>query len=139
MARKKRNLVYTLALDPAGATGHRNLAKMLVSSLLRTRFSGDILVFHNSPAPLFMVAREGVREVRMKVPAKAGKNGGFVTYAQSCKHAVAEHIVEARWLSPQELQGQQVFPAVLNERYAADRARGFSAAIRVRLREMHFW
>ena len=92
MAGKKRNLVYTLALDPAGATGHRNLAKMLVSSLLRTRFSGDILVFHNSPAPLFMVAREGVREVRMKVPAKAGKNGGFVTYAQSCKHAVAEHI-----------------------------------------------
>ena len=87
-----RNLVYTLALDPPGTTGHRNLAKMLVSSLLRTRFSGDILVFHNSPAPLFMVARHGVREVRMKVPAGAGKNGGFVAYAQSCKHAVAKHI-----------------------------------------------
>lgn len=87
-----RNLIYTLALDPAGATGHRNLAKMLVSSLLRTRFSGDILVFHNSPAPLFMVARHGVREVAMKVPSSAGRNGGFVAYAQSCKHAVARHI-----------------------------------------------
>ena len=92
-----KNLVYTLALDPAGATGHRNLAKMLVSSLLRTRFSGDILVFHNSPAPLFMVARHGVREVRMKVPATAGKNGGFVAYAQSCKHAVAAHIDAAAY------------------------------------------
>lgn len=92
-----KNLVYTLALDPPGTTGHRNLAKMLVSSLLRTRFSGDILVFHNAPAPLFMVARQGVREVRMEVPARAGKNGGFVPYAQSCKHAVAGHIDAAAY------------------------------------------
>ena len=66
-----RNLIYTLALDYVETTAHRNLAKLLVSSLLRTRFSGDILVFHTSPAPLFMVAREGVREVVLDVPAEA--------------------------------------------------------------------
>ena len=92
-----RNLVYTLALDPAGQTGHRNLAKMLVSSLLRTRFTGDILVFHNSPLPLYMVAREGVREVNMGVPKKVGPAHQFVAYAQSCKHAVARHIDAAAY------------------------------------------
>jgi hypothetical protein len=47
-----RHLVYTLALDPAGAMEHRNMAKLLVSSLLRSGFTGDIVVFHNSPHPL---------------------------------------------------------------------------------------
>jgi hypothetical protein len=87
-----RNLVYTLALDLDSETGHRNLAKLLVSSLLRTRFSGDILVFHNSPAPLFMVSRQGVREVQLDV-AEAGENPlEFMGRAQSHKHAVASHI-----------------------------------------------
>lgn len=44
MPRARRNLVYTVAIDRPGQTGHRNMAKMLVSSLLRTRFSGDIMV-----------------------------------------------------------------------------------------------
>ena len=92
-----RNLVYTLALDPKGQTGHRNLAKMLVSSLLRTRFTGDIMVFHNSPLPLYMVAREGVREVQMGVPKKVGPALEFVAYAQSCKHAVTKHIDAAAY------------------------------------------
>jgi hypothetical protein len=97
MARTGRNLVYTVALDRGGQTGHRNMAKMLVSSLLRTRFSGDILVFHNSPAPLFMVAREGVREVRLRVPDDFGPDENFVAYAQSCKHGVASHIDTAAY------------------------------------------
>ena len=65
---------------------------MLVSSLLRTRFSGDIMVFHNSPSPLFMVAREGVREVHLRVQEGGWPDGDFVAYAQSCKHGVAAHI-----------------------------------------------
>ena len=66
MDRMGRHLVYTLALDMGGATAHRNMAKLLVSSLLRTRFDGDIVVFHNSPHPLFMVPRKGVREVALQ-------------------------------------------------------------------------
>jgi hypothetical protein len=91
-----RNLVYTLALDRAGETGHRNLAKLLVSSLLRTRFSGDILVFHNSSSPLFMLAREGVREVRIDLPEN-GCARAFGGLAQSSKHAVAAQIAAARY------------------------------------------
>lgn len=87
-----RNLVYTVALDPGGSTGHRNLAKLLVSSLLRTRFSGDILVFHNARAPLFMVPREGVREMSLEMPELLEKDGDFAGFAQSCKHRVGRHL-----------------------------------------------
>src|SRR5688572_11102853 len=87
-----KNLIYTIALDRPGETGHRNLAKLLVSSLLRTRFSGDILVFHTTPYPLFMVARAGVREVQVKLPRKLPKEYGFVALAQSFKHEVADQI-----------------------------------------------
>ena len=97
MPRARRNLVYTVAIDRPGQTGHRNMAKMLVSSLLRTRFSGDIMVFHNSPAPLFMVARAGVREVKMPAPTRIRTDQQFVMHAQSCKHGVAEHIDTAAY------------------------------------------
>ncbi len=92
MLPQPRHLVFTLAFDPPGETGHRNLAKMLVSSLLRTRFSGDIVVFHNSPAPLFLVARAGVREVRVEAPVADAKSGAFAGKAQSGKHAVAAQL-----------------------------------------------
>ena len=92
-----RNLVYTVALDQEGATGHRNLAKMLVSSLLRTRFNGDITVFHNSPLPLFMVSRAGVEEVRIDTPDADIGNGAFARFAQSAKHSVAGQIDHTRY------------------------------------------
>lgn len=63
-----RHLIYTIALDhPPGARGHRTMAKMLVLSLLRTGFDGDIMVLKNSPEPLFLVARKGVREMLIDV------------------------------------------------------------------------
>ena len=87
----KRHLAYTLALDnPPGAVGHRTMAKFLVLSLLRTRFSGDIVVFRNSPAPLFMVPRAHVREVFVETEAPDGEQ--FWDYAQSWKFRVREHL-----------------------------------------------
>ena len=86
-----RHLAYTLALDnPPGAVGHRTMAKFLVLSLLRTRFSGDIVVFRNSPAPLFMVPRAHVREVFVETDAPDGED--FWDYAQSWKFRVREHL-----------------------------------------------
>jgi hypothetical protein len=93
----RKNLVYTVALDRPGETGHRNMAKLLVSSLLRTRFSGDIVVFHTTPYPLFMVAREGVREVQVQLPRKVPKDGAFVGFAQSFKHEIADQIDTAEY------------------------------------------
>jgi hypothetical protein len=66
------------------------MAKFLVLSLLRTRFSGDIVVFKNTPEPLFMVPRAGVREIFIK--AKPPKKQKFWDYAQSWKFRVRHHI-----------------------------------------------
>ncbi len=85
------NLVYTIALDhPPGSVGHRTMAKFLVLSLLRTRFSGDIVVFKNTKAPLFMVPRAGVREVFIKT--KAPKKQKFWDYAQAWKFRVRHEL-----------------------------------------------
>ena len=53
--------------------------------------------------------------------------------------ARAEHIAEGAWLSPEELRGKAVFPTVLCERYASDRAAGFPDVVRLPLRHMEFW
>ena len=86
-----RHLAYTLALDhPPGAIGHRNMAKFLVLSLLRTHFDGEIVVFKTSPAPLFMVPRTGVREVTID-PGDHGDEH-FWNYAQAWKFKVHEQL-----------------------------------------------
>jgi len=85
------HLAYTLALDhPPGALGHRNMAKFLVLSLLRTRFDGEIVVFKTSPAPLFMVPRAGVREIAID-PGEHGDEH-FWNYAQAWKFKVHEQL-----------------------------------------------
>ena len=67
------------------------MAKFFVLSLLRTRFNGDIVVFKNTPAPLFPVARAGVREVLID----AGEPGDvrFWDYAQAWKFRV-RHLLD---------------------------------------------
>ncbi len=62
---KKPNLVYTIALDPPGSTTYRRMATILVSSLLRSAFDGEILVFRNTPEPLFEAGHENLREVHV--------------------------------------------------------------------------
>ena len=63
---------------------------MLVLSLLRTRFDGDIVVFKTCPEPLFLVPRVGVREVLID----AGDPGSlhFWDYAQAWKFRVRDHL-----------------------------------------------
>lgn len=48
------------------------MAKMLVLSLLRTGFEGDIVVLKNTPEPLCLVARQGVKEILINVAAADG-------------------------------------------------------------------
>jgi hypothetical protein len=59
----KPHLVYTIAFDPPGKVGTRVMAKMLAASLMRTHFAGDIVIFRNSPTPMFLVERKGLEEV----------------------------------------------------------------------------
>lgn len=54
--------------------------------------------------------------------------------------AKAEHIVEAAWVSQEELKPLvRVFPPVLLDRYWQDRTAGFPAPIHLGLRHMEFW
>ena len=52
---------------------------------------------------------------------------------------VAEFIVQAAWLAPDELKDKTVFPSVLVGRYWQDRAAGFPYPVSLPLREMQFW
>lgn len=85
-----KNLVYTVAFDPPGCSGHRNLAKMLVSSLLKTYFSGDIMIFRNTETPLFLVGREGLREVYVETPEPGAASRS--EYAMCWKYRAADWI-----------------------------------------------
>jgi hypothetical protein len=66
------NLIYTVAIDAPGSEGSRQLAKFLASSLLRTFFTGDIVVFRNSETPLFLVERAGLHEVQIDAGELSG-------------------------------------------------------------------
>lgn len=61
---------------------------MLVSSLLRTYFNGDIVVFRNSEAPLFLVERKGLIEVEVGAPQLPGEEGAVASWCW--KYRVAE-------------------------------------------------
>jgi len=61
---------------------------MLVSSLLRTYFHGDIVVFRNSEVPLFLVERKGLHEVQVNAPQLTG--GAAAEAAWCWKYRVAE-------------------------------------------------
>jgi hypothetical protein len=71
------NLVYMVVIDGPDAEGQRFLAKMLISSLLRTCFNGDIVVFRNSETPLFLVERKGLEEVFIETPVLEGDARAF--------------------------------------------------------------
>ena len=86
----KKNMIYTIAFDPPQSEGYRFLGKMLVSSLLRTFFDGDIVVFRNSVAPLFMVERKGLEEVYIETEQLTGRVG--MEEAWCWKYRVAELI-----------------------------------------------
>ncbi len=62
------NLLYTIAFDGPGCGGYRAMAKICVSSLLRTFFSGEVIVFRNTAEPLFLVERKGLEEIFVKTP-----------------------------------------------------------------------
>ncbi len=66
------------------------MAKLLVLSLLRTRFRGDIVVFKNSPEPLFLVPRAGVSEIEIETHGPDGDD--FWHYAQQWKFRARHHL-----------------------------------------------
>ena len=60
------------------------------------------------------------------------------TLDTSHHEAVAEYIVQAAWLAPEECQGLTVYPPVLTGRYWSDRSAGFPGVVHLPLRQMEF-
>lgn len=58
-----KHLIYTYAFDPPGEPYHQMMAKMLVSSIFRTGFSGDVLVLTNYEHRLFEHGRRNLEEI----------------------------------------------------------------------------
>lgn len=63
-----RCLIYTFCFDALGSSFHFNMTKQFVISLLKTVFSGDVIVFRNTPVPLFPVELKGVEEIYIESP-----------------------------------------------------------------------
>jgi hypothetical protein len=66
------------------------MAKILASSLLKTKFSGDIMVFRNTPQPLFQVPRVGLIEVYVKDDGHSVSNYHETAWCQ--KYLMSEFI-----------------------------------------------
>ena len=62
---EKKNLIYTIAFDPSNEPYHQMMAKMLVSSIFRTGFSGDVLVLTNYEHRLFEHGRSNLEEISL--------------------------------------------------------------------------
>jgi hypothetical protein len=61
------NLCYTIALDAPGQDVHRRMARLLVTSLLRTGWAGKIVVFRNGDGdPVLPEGHDAVEERRIE-------------------------------------------------------------------------
>ncbi len=93
-----KTIVYTIACDDEGKFLYRNLAKLLVSSIIRSGFGGTVVVFHNAKHPLFSLGRPNVCEEYIDFNSPQ-KNGGLDDEAErerrwSLKHQVASILHE---------------------------------------------
>jgi hypothetical protein len=85
----RKNLIYTVAFDQEGHPYHRQLVRFLIATLLRTRWSGDIMVFRNHEQPIFP-NKLGINEVL--VPRKGLTESEHIEDAWCWKYRVREYI-----------------------------------------------
>lgn len=99
--REMLNLLYTVAFDPAGSGGTRQMAKMLAGSVARTYFTGDMVLIRNSPQPVFLMQRAGIEEHYVDTPA--------LEHQELAEHAMAFKARARHCLPPPEPYGWVVF------------------------------
>jgi hypothetical protein len=93
-------LVYLVSFDPVGYHGSRTMAKLLVSSLLKTICDCEIIVFRNYPEPLYMVGRDGLEERFVDTPSWQSTCAEDV---ETCLHEALEWRFKAhRFIDPKE-------------------------------------
>ena len=84
-----RNLIYTVAFDPPGKPFHQLMAKLLVSSIFRTGFDGDVLILTNAEHRVFEHGRERLEEISLDTSKMEGDLG---FHAQRFKASAREFI-----------------------------------------------
>ena len=82
------NLLYTVAFDAPETGGMRQMVKMLGGSVVRTGFSGDMVIFRNGLHPVFLVGRQGIGEEYVETPLMDPRNLG--EYSKAWKARAAE-------------------------------------------------
>lgn|GEM_PF-1648816 len=88
-ALKPQDLIYTIAFDPPGVGYHRFMAKLLVSSIYCTGFSGDLIVFKNCIENIFAQSQRHVTEVRINTDAYGDD---FAYRCQTFKYMAREFV-----------------------------------------------
>ena len=96
------HLFASLLLDPPGSRVARQLGKVQVSSLLRTLFPGEVVVWRNFPKPLYLVERKGVHEVDF-VPSRpvtdlAGAEGVTGEMKLDLARSLVAHASRYAWI-----------------------------------------
>ncbi len=87
---ERLSLLYTVAFDPAGAGGMRQMVKMLAGSVARTYFTGDMVLVRNSAQPVFLVQRAGIEEYFVETPTM--ENPALADYAMAFKAEARHHL-----------------------------------------------
>ncbi len=65
------NLCYTIALDRPGGCVHRRMARLLVTSLIKTEWNGRITVFRNGAEPVLEEGHPAVEEIVVSASPEA--------------------------------------------------------------------
>ena len=91
----KRDLIFTIAFDAPNAPFHQMMAKMLVSSIFRTGFGGDVLILTNSEHRVFEHGRANVEEISLDTSAISRNELGGE--AQQFKYRAREFVAAERY------------------------------------------
>lgn len=85
-----KNLIFTIAFDQPNVPYHQMMAKMLVSSIFRTGFSGDVLILTNSEHRVFEHGRANVEEISLDTGSIAP--GALGLEAMQFKYRAREYV-----------------------------------------------
>jgi len=90
---ERAHLFASVLLDPPGSRTSRQLGKVQVSSLLRTLFPGEVVIWRNFPEPLYMMERKGVHEVDF-IPDRPVEADGLKDLTRVAKCQMARSLVD---------------------------------------------
>ena len=86
----ERNLIFTIAFDRSNQPYYQMMAKMLVSSIQRSGFEGDVLILTNSPTRVFEYGRPNLEEISLDTSGIT--DGDFGLQAQQFKYRAREYV-----------------------------------------------